>query len=83
MAHFVAGPIPTHEDPTIQSLLRIIWDLFISLEGDVTQLTLTEIHTAPQNPQNGQIWYADGTDWNPGSGRGVYIFKGSAFVFLG
>lgn len=31
--------------------------------------------TVPQNPKEGQIVYADGTLWNPGSGRGLYVCK--------
>ena len=40
--------------------------------------------TAPTRPRNG-MYYADGTNWNPGSGRGVYRYdeSTSAYVFLG
>lgn len=31
-------------------------------------------HVAPPRPQNGKLYFADGTDWDPGSGRGVYIY---------
>lgn len=41
-------------------------------------------HVAPEKPRNG-LFYADGTDWDPGSGKGVYRFdEGPAtFTFLG
>ncbi len=29
-------------------------------------------HAAPQRPQNGWVRYADGVDWNPGAGEGLY-----------
>ncbi len=44
---------------------------------------LTETFVAPVKPRNGDLRYFDGTSYNPGSGRGVYIYKGSSWVFLG
>ena len=42
------------------------------------------LNVAPDKPRQGDIRYADGTNWNPGSGEGLYIFKSSsAWVFLG
>lgn len=42
-------------------------------------------HRAPDKPRNGYIRYADGTDWNPGSGRGYYGFDETTgtWKFLG
>lgn len=38
----------------------------------------------PPKPRKGQIYYADGVNWNPGSGEGLYVFKGAAgWKFLG
>ncbi len=41
-------------------------------------------NVAPEKPRNG-IYYADGTDWNPGSGRGIYRYDESTetYSFLG
>lgn len=38
---------------------------------------------APAKPRDGDIRYADGTLWNPGSGAGVYVFKSTVWVLLG
>lgn len=32
---------------------------------------------APAKPVTGQLAFADGTSWNPGSGRGLYYYDGS------
>lgn len=40
-------------------------------------------YAAPAKPRKGMRRYADGTQWNPGSGEGLYRFNGSAWVFLG
>lgn len=46
---------------------------------------LDKTTVAPTKPRDGDIRYADGSLWNPGSGVGVYYYKGatSAWVFLG
>ena len=35
------------------------------------------MHEAPIRPRKGDIRYADGVDWNPGSGEGIYFFNNS------
>ena len=40
-------------------------------------------YVAPLKPRKGDLRYADGTSWNPGSGEGVYRYSGSAWVSLG
>lgn len=41
-------------------------------------------YVAPERPRNG-IYYADGTDWNPGSGKGLYRYDEdtTSYVHLG
>jgi hypothetical protein len=40
-------------------------------------------YAAPSHPTEGDIRYADGTSWNPGSGRGIYQYRAGAWVFVG
>ncbi len=44
---------------------------------------LEQLNAAPDKPQNGMIAWADGTNWNPGSGEGIYAYHGSAWNLLG
>jgi len=37
-------------------------------------LKLVELHAPPQYVEHGRFYFADGTDWDPGSGRGVYVY---------
>jgi len=37
-------------------------------------MSLGQTNVQPQKPRDGDIRYADGTNWNPGSGQGVYIY---------
>ena len=51
--------------------------------SDQKAVRLTVLHAQPDKYAEGDVVYADGTDWNPGSGKGVYRYSGSAWVFLG
>lgn len=44
---------------------------------------LDKTNVAPAKPRDGDIRYADGTDWDPGSGQGIYYYDGSAWTLLG
>lgn len=44
---------------------------------------LNPLSVAPPKPRKGDHFYADGTNWNPGSGEGTYRYNGTAYVFLG
>jgi hypothetical protein len=46
------------------------------------QVILAELHSVPERPRDGMVVFADGTNWNPGSGRGVYAYSSSAWVKL-
>jgi hypothetical protein len=37
----------------------------------------------PDKPRQGMRRYADGTQWNPGSGAGLYRYDGTTWRFLG
>lgn len=43
------------------------------------------LNVAPAKPRTGMLRYADGTNWNPGSGKGYYGYDEStaAWRFLG
>jgi hypothetical protein len=44
---------------------------------------LDKANIAPVKPREGDIRFADGTAWNPGSGIGIYAYYGAAWHFLG
>lgn len=52
---------------------------------DVESVTLTVLYVAPERIRPGMLVYADGTQWNPGSGEGVYRRNAAnaAWVYLG
>ena len=47
------------------------------------ELGFEELHEAPAKPFVGLVAYADGTNWNPGSGEGLYVYKSGGWALLG
>lgn len=39
-------------------------------------------YAAPAGPVAGMVVFADGTTWNPGSGRGLYEYRASSWIKL-
>ncbi|HEY1091376.1 MAG TPA: hypothetical protein VGE47_09805 [Burkholderiaceae bacterium] len=77
--------IPPDDPKRLQVYLR---DEFFKIRTAIEALSrghLDPTHVAPSKPRDGDWHYADGTNWNPGSGRGFYRFDGPtlAWVFLG
>lgn len=48
-------------------------------------LQLVELHVVPNKLLHGRMYFADGADWDPGSGRGIYVYdsSGPTWRFLG
>lgn len=46
-------------------------------------LTLQALHAAPARLYDGLTVYADGSDWDPGSGEGIYTYYNSTWNKLG
>lgn len=49
---------------------------------ETTALDLRPVHAEPLRPREGMIVCADGTDWDPGSGAGIYAYLSSAWSKL-
>lgn len=41
-----------------------------------------ERHSEPAKPRNGMQAFADGTIWDPGSGRGLYVYNGNTSAWV-
>jgi hypothetical protein len=44
-------------------------------------LKLQKHYSAPAKPEVG-VYFADGTQWNPGAGQGLYFYDGSTYTKL-
>ena len=50
-------------------------------EQDALELRTRNVE--PENPRDGMVVHADGTDWDPGSGEGSYVYENGGWTFLG
>lgn len=77
------GPAP--QVRSLDEFVPIVWEILQSISSEFYYMRVERVHAAPTKPQDGQLAYADGSDWNPGSGRGVYRYDSTsvAWVFLG
>ena len=58
--------------------LKRLSDVLVNIDNLRLEITYVE----PDKPRDGDVRYADGTEWNPGSGVGVYIYISTAWVKL-
>lgn len=78
---YTPNPVPQEgltPDYIYQELLRISNDLGM-IEGG---RYLPMLYAAPGKPREGMLAVADGTSWNPGSGRGLYEYRSGAWAKL-
>lgn len=50
---------------------------------ETTDLIVAPLHVEPVKPRDGLLVLADGTDWDPGSGEGAYVYYAGVWNFLG
>ena len=85
VTHYTPGPLPLDKEDLgiyIVNELQRVGDIIYNQ----ATFRLERTHAEPQRPREGDVRYADGTNWNPGSGEGIYYFrKGSpgSWVQLG
>jgi hypothetical protein len=75
---------PTLCPTSIEDLPTFIDNMFLEIRAVIEVVRdghLDVSNTAPINPQQGDIRYADGTNWNPGSGEGIY-FRNAAGAWV-
>lgn len=81
--NYAPAQVPTNP----ADLPRFIREEFDKVQTAIALLAaghLDKQYAAPAKPRDGDIRYASGApNWNPGSGAGVYIYKGTVWTFLG
>ncbi len=75
------------EDPPSDPKLlpRYLSNEFTKIQTAINALAVGHIdksYVSPGKPRDGDIRYADGTSWNPGSGIGLYQFDGTNWIPL-
>lgn len=79
---YVVGNIPADAPAWMVQELRKLQE---AGQSAASTLSLVELHVEPVKKPAGKVLIAaaDGTDWNPGSGQGVYAYYGGAWHLLG
>lgn len=80
---YVPSQCPSIE--SVDELRRWMQDEFFRLAQALTVVdgvTYNVTYVAPPGPVAGMTVFADGTTWNPGSGRGLYEYRMSSWVKL-
>lgn len=70
---------------SLDSLAVYLQNELLAISRELTETTALElrpVHRAPDKPREGMIVFADGTDWNPGGGKGAYQYLSGAWVKL-
>lgn len=75
--------VPVSPDEIPAFLTRELAELARSMQDAQPFVMLDTLYAVPKKPREGMLIKADGTTWNPGSGAGVYLYRASAWQFLG
>lgn len=74
-------PNPDIDDALVFEDLRSVQDTLRN--PDHESIFLAKLNAAPAKVGDGMVVYADGTNWNPGSGEGAYIYYAAGWNYLG
>ena len=80
-AAYTPGPIPNNNGHLREYLQTELFKIAAAIEL-LANGHIDKTYVAPEKPRDGDLAYADGTTWNPGSGAGIYYYKASAWTFI-
>lgn len=78
-----AFPFGTSDDikQTVELLKEQLTRLSVKV-SELEQSLLVEHHVAPAKVYEPMLRVADGSDWDPGSGAGLYLYLGASWTKL-
>jgi hypothetical protein len=82
MRTFRPGFIPDDQKQLASAVRAEIQAIHKAANASEPFLAVEELHEAPKRVYEGQIALADGSDWNPGSGGGLYLRTGTVWARL-
>lgn len=74
-------PTSPGDQITIEWLMGELSRISAAMAQPTSQLFETTT-IVPTNPKEGLTLFADGTAWDPGAGRGLYLYTGGAWTKL-
>lgn len=82
MADFFPRQGPEYQDENLRRLVKWVESEFQKLartQAEATILPMQEHHVEVEKPREGMVARADGSDWNPGAGKGTYEYVSGAW----
>lgn len=79
---YVPTPVPVALQRGLRAWLANELRRIAAAFDSVSALNLEQLAAEPDKLEDGMVVYANGTDWNPGSGAGIYGREGGAWVKL-
>lgn len=80
---YVPEDFTSSEAPMLSAwILKELWRISATFELALVR-EVEFLNSAPAKTYEGMIRGADGTNWNPGSGQGVYVYYNSTWNKLG
>lgn len=79
-----APQVPPSED-TAEALRDYVVRELERLASHIAAQSLIQLevlYVEPEKPRVGMIVYADGTEWDPGSGEGAYVYTSGGWSIL-
>ena len=76
---------PAQATPSdLPNLVRYLFKELVRVGQAISTLNpvVPTLNVEPERPEEGLQVIADGTDWDPGSGNGLYIYLNAAWVFI-
>mgnify|MGYP000190695793 FL=1 len=71
---YTKAPVPSTPEE-LPSYLQAELDKLATVISNIADGHMDVINVAPDKPREGDIRYADGTNWNPGHGKGLYYYE--------
>lgn len=79
LVHLPNAPYVQSEDArAIIQWMEPIFRMLFQRINEIDELQFHVSYKAPPKPRIGQMVYADGIQWNPGHGEGLYVWKSIA-----
>ena len=79
---YIVGHPPTQTDEGLYTYNEVSKIFDWMRQPIVPNIRIEVTNTEPEKAVDGELYFADGTNWNPGSGRGFYGYESGAWVKL-
>ena len=76
---YIPTPVPQDPNQLPTFLNTELQNIANAQHSSNSTLGIDAVNVAPVKPYKGQIAYADGTNWNPGNGGGLYQYDGTTW----